>query len=192
MDICIKHLYKKFDNNIVLNGINCIFKSSEINCIIGNSGCGKTTLINIIMNIIHKDSGEILGLENQTISAVFQEDRLCETLDCMKNIRLVCNKNISNSEIKKHLNSVGLNDLNKPVYKLSGGMKRRLAIVRAVIYNSNILIMDEPFKGLDENTKLKVINYIKLNTKQRTLIIVTHDKTEIKLLNIKDTNLISL
>ncbi len=191
MDIEILHLVKKFGDNIILNNVNILFKSYEINCIVGTSGCGKTTLINILLGITDYDSGEIIGIENKKFSVVFQEDRLCENITPIKNIRLVCNKNITDEQIKNHLITVGLSEsIYKPVSKLSGGMKRRVAIVRAVIYGGDIIIMDEPLKGLDDTTKSNVIEYIIANTIGKTLIIVTHDDREIN--KFKSKNVIKL
>lgn len=179
MDIEIKALYKSFGDKLVLNNINALFLDKKINCIMGDSGCGKTTLINILMGITKADSGSLLGLNQKVISAIFQEDRLCENLSLIKNIRLVCHKNISDQEIKNHIIAVGLGDyLYEPVYTLSGGMKRRVSIVRAIIYNSDIVIMDEPLKGLDEATKSIIIEYIKEYSSNKMLIVVTHDERE--------------
>lgn len=192
INIELKNLCKSFENNKVLNNVNAIFNCNEINCLLGNSGCGKTTLLNILMGIYSADSGCVLGLNDRKISAVFQEDRLCENMNAIKNIRLVCSKNISDEKIINDLIFIGLKEsLYKPISKLSGGMKRRVAIVRALIYNSDILIMDEPFKGLDETTKMNVIEYIKNNTHNRTTILVIHDERDIIKLNINNIITIS-
>jgi len=180
MDIEIKALCKSFGDKLVLNNINALFLDKKINCIMGESGCGKTTLINILLGITKADSGSLSGLDKKVISAIFQEDRLCENLSVIKNIRLVCHKNISDQEIKNHIIAVGLGDyLYEPIYTLSGGMKRRVSIARAIIYNSDIVIMDEPLKSLDETTKATVIDYIKEYSTNKTLIVVTHDEREV-------------
>lgn len=190
MNIKVINLNKKFGSNIVLNNFNAEFEEKQINCIMGKSGCGKTTLINILIGFIKYDSGQILGLDKKNFSIVFQEDRLCDRLNAIKNIRLVCNKSITDEKIKRHLYLVGLENINIPVFKLSGGMKRRIAIVRSIMYNGDIIIMDEPFKGLDKNTKTNVINYIKNNATEKTLLIITHNIDEVKELNSK--NIINL
>lgn len=180
MDIEIRNLTKYFGENLVLDHISTIFKDRKVNCILGESGCGKTTLLHIIMGIVKADSGSILGLEDRKVSAIFQEDRLCESLTLLKNIRLVCDNKISNDAISKHIAQVGLKDyLHEPIDKLSGGMKRRVSIVRAILYPCDTIIMDEPFKGLDDATKLAVTEYIKKYTVDKTLIVVTHDQRDI-------------
>jgi ABC-type multidrug transport system ATPase subunit len=180
MDIEIRDLCKSFDNKLILNHISAIIKDKQTTCITGQSGCGKTTFIHILMGITKADSGAVLGIDQKNISAVFQEDRLSENITILKNIRLVCDKTISDEEIIKHVTEVGLMDyLEEPIHKLSGGMRRRVAIVRAIIVKSNAVIMDEPFKGLDDTTKSTIIAYIKKYISNRTLVVVTHDKREI-------------
>lgn len=180
MDIVISGLTKKYGENIVFDGFNARIRKNDTTFIMGPSGCGKTTLINILMGIEALDSGTISGVPALK-SAVFQEDRLCESFNAISNIHLVCNKKTKNSIIIEHLQKIGLkDDLTKSVAEFSGGMKRRVAIVRAVLARSEILFMDEPFKGLDTETKKTVIEYLKENTKGKTVIIVTHDIEEVK------------
>ncbi len=190
MNIRVVNLTKRFGNTIVFDNFNTEFKAKQINCIMGKSGCGKTTLINMIMGLMDFDSGQILGIDNRNFSVVFQEDRLCEKFNSIKNIRLVCSKTITDEKIKHHLFTAGLKNIYSPIYQLSGGMKRIVAIVRSIIYNADIIIMDEPFKGLDINTKTNIIKYIKDNTKGKTLIIITHNIDEVNQLDSK--NIISL
>lgn len=182
MNIELRNISKMYNNRWILNNLNASFEANKITFIMGNSGCGKTTLLNIIMGTIKPDSGKILGLEDKKISSVFQEDRLCEEFNPVQNIRLVCNKTIGDTKIKNDLEYVGLaNHLNKQVNKLSGGMKRRVSIVRAIIYEANLIIMDEPFTGLDATTKIKIGNYIKSNINNKTVLIVTHNKQDLSL-----------
>ena len=89
-------------------------------------------------------------------------------------------------KVERHLREIGLTEYEgKPVKALSGGMRRRVAIVRALLSEYDILIMDEPFKGLDEGLKKQAINYVKKNTKEKTLIIITHDRDEVDMLDAK-------
>lgn len=180
MDIVISGLTKKYGENLVLDGFKANIKANRTTFIMGPSGCGKTTLINILMGIVIPDSGTISGVP-ELKSAVFQEDRLCESFNAVSNVRLVCEKKIKNATIVEHLERIGLKgDLSKPVAEFSGGMKRRVAIVRAILAKSKILFLDEPFKGLDSETKKLAIEYLKDNTKGKTVIIVTHDIDEVK------------
>lgn len=183
MDIEVKNLSKTFGDKKVLNNINITFGKSKVTCIMGRSGCGKTTLLNVIMGLITADEGEIKGIENKEIAAVFQEERLCEGFTAVANIKLVCGRDNSLKKIEEHLREVWLEDIeSKPVSQLSGGMRRRVSIVRAVMAESDIIIMDEPFKGLDEKIKIQVIEYVKKYTGEKTVIITTHSIEEVKML----------
>lgn len=183
MDIIIKDLCKKYESLTVLNNYNQVFKQGEITFLMGPSGVGKTTLIKILMGIESFDSGNIIGLKNKKISVVFQDDSLCENLSVLSNIKLVC-ENLSDAEIIKKLELLDLHDCcYKRIRELSGGMKRRVSILRAILYGFDLLIMDEPFKGLDLETKNKVIDFISLNIKGKSAIIVTHDKIDIEKFN---------
>lgn len=178
MEIQLKNISKSFGDKKVLDKINIVFKNG-ITCVMGASGVGKTTLANIISGLIKEDSGEVIGVKGKKIGMVFQEDRLCENISSIKNIELVCEK--SKEEIKKELASLELaDDATKPVKELSGGMKRRVSIIRALMYEPDILIMDEPFKGLDDELKKNTIKYIKKRLENRLLVVITHDKEDIE------------
>lgn len=183
MSIKMKNICKSFNGQQVLSDVSMSFSEGKITCIMGASGVGKTTLINILMGLWEADSGEITGINNKKISAVFQEDRLIEHWDAIKNILLVCSGNVTDEIVKKHLEDIGLVDYEgKSVRALSGGMRRRVAIVRAILSEYDILFMDEPFKGLDEKLKNQVVNYVRENTKGKTLIVITHDRDEVAML----------
>ena len=177
-DIIVTGLVKRFGDKEVLGGISLSFKGGEITCIKGPSGCGKTTLLRILAGLETQDSGTVSGLPER-IGFVFQEDRLSEDFSAVSNIRLATGKTVSRDVIESHLREIGLgNDLSKPVREFSGGMKRRVAIVRAVLYGADLLIMDEPFKGLDAELKRSLIDYVKKYTCGKTVICVTHEPAE--------------
>ncbi len=191
MDIVVRDLSKTFNENQVLNNISYTFQEGCITCIMGPSGSGKTTLFNILMGLMKPEAGKITGLEGKKISAVFQEDRLCESFTAIQNITAITGKKYTVSEIEAEFKKVELTEYEaKPVRELSGGMKRRVAILRAVMAESDIIFMDEPFKGLDEALKLKVIDYVRNKVKGKTVIIITHDMTEAEILSDKIYNLV--
>ncbi len=183
MDIVLKKVCKSYDNEIILKDYDYVFKENQITCIKGKSGSGKTTLLRILMGLESVDKGTIEGIDDKRISAVFQEDRLCENLSVIANLKLT-SPNLNHSHIEEALDKVGMKDCkNKIVKELSGGMKRRVAILRALLYEFDLLILDEPFKGLDITTKQSVIDFIKQKIKGKTVIIVTHDMDELEYFN---------
>lgn len=182
MPIVVKGLSKQFDLRPVLQGFSHTF-SDGLTCIMGPSGCGKTTLLHILMGLLPMDSGEISGLEGKRKSAVFQENRLCENLSAASNIRLVCGENVSSEDISEALGRVGLGECpRRPVRELSGGMKRRVAIVRALLAEFDVLFLDEPFQGLDAKTRLNVIAFLKERFVGKTVLMVSHDPSEAELM----------
>jgi len=183
-NIGVENLCKSYGNNQVLKSISFQFEASKISCLMGESGIGKTTLVKILMGLEKKDSGFVVGIdENTKISAVFQEERLCDNLTSLGNILMVCDKTISKNDIKKQLFLVlPENAILKKVSLLSGGMRQRVAIVRAMIVSSDIVLMDEPFKGLDVDTKKAVVAYIKANQRGRTVLVVTHNSEDATML----------
>lgn len=190
MAIRVNNICKSFNGQQVLDKATMSFSEGLYTCIMGASGVGKTTLAYILMGLLEPDSGEITGLSDKKISAVFQEDRLIEHWDAIKNIMLVSKKDVTKDKVEGHLSQIGLTEYaGKPVKALSGGMRRRVAIVRAILSEYDVLLMDEPFKGLDEELKIQVINYVKEKTKNKTLIIITHDKDEVAMLQ---ANLITM
>lgn len=177
MGVIVSDLKKSFGDNVVLNGFSHNFTDKKVTAIMGQSGSGKTTLLAIMMGLLPPDSGTVQC--PAPISAVFQENRLCENLTASANIRLVTGKKYDRHEITAELLRIGLSNCeNKAVSQLSGGMKRRVALLRALLAESEVLFLDEPFKGLDLDTKNHVMEYCKEMTKGKTVIFVTHDQRE--------------
>ena len=173
------NITKKFSDNTVLDNFTHDFADGKVTAVLGKSGCGKSTLLNILMGLLEPDSGEVIRGEGERISAVFQEDRLCENLTASANIRLVTGRRYTREQIAAELAAVGLGDCaDKPVRELSGGMKRRTALLRALLTEYDVLFLDEPFKGLDADTKRTVLDYCKRKTAGKTVVFVTHDKDE--------------
>lgn len=179
MDIVIDHLSKRFGEKEVIKDFSVRIKEGGVTSIMAPSGWGKTTLLRILAGLEKLDEGRIDGLENKKISMVFQEDRLCGNLSCVSNIRLVCNREVQKSRIYEELEKAGLGGEELVLAgKLSGGMKRRVALVRALIVPYDVLILDEPFDGLDDQNKERMIRYVKERSKGKTVILVTHEKKE--------------
>ncbi len=185
MELIISKLSKSFQELPVLNDVSLHLVSGNIYCLMGPSGSGKTTLFRILLGLLDADSGEINGLKKKRISAVFQENRLCEAFTPAENVTMVMPPSAGNH--KKAVEALGrllpAESLNRPVSTLSGGMKRRVAIIRALSIPFDMVIMDEPFTGLDEDTKQLVISYIKEVCKNKLVLISTHQEEDVQLLN---------
>lgn len=184
--IYIENLNKSYRDEVVLDNYSLEIEKNSLTCILGQSGKGKTTLLRILMGLETADSGSIRGLENSMKSAVFQEDRLCEGLNMYSNILLPHiqkDTNISLDKIKNGISALQLDgNETKLVSELSGGMKRRVAILRALLCPYDVLFLDEPFKGLDGDTKAKTMDYFMSETKGKTVILITHDEYEVQYL----------
>jgi NitT/TauT family transport system ATP-binding protein len=180
LKIRLESINKNFDSIKVIENFSIEFSMKENVCFFGKSGCGKTTLLNIIAGIINADSGSIQGLTEKKISYVFQDKRLLENLSALENVLIVTDgKKKKYEEAKNLLTNMGLfNSMKKMPFELSGGMKQRINIARALIYEPDILIMDEPFSDLDEDMKSGVIDLIKSNTKDVLTLFVTHNWSE--------------
>lgn len=177
-DIRMEHIDKRFGPKTVLRDFSARFPIGQATCIMGSSGCGKTTLLRVLLGLEQPDAGRILG-RPERMGAVFQEDRLLEGFSPLANIRLVTGRKISRQVIQAHLEELGLGGcLRDPGSTLSGGMQRRVAIARAVLYDPPLLALDEAFKGLDADTRLRAMEYVRAHSQGRTLVIVTHDPQE--------------
>lgn len=183
MGISVSKLQKTFGEHKVLCDLNMELEDDGIYCLMGASGMGKTTLLRIIMELETSDGGTITGIQLGEISAMFQEDRLCEMLTPVENVALVYPEKASRKKIRQDLEQILPADcMRQPIKELSGGMKRRVALARAMHYPSKLIILDEPFTGLDRNTKQEVISYILKKRNGRILLVATHGEEDVELL----------
>ncbi|GMQ61140.1 ABC transporter ATP-binding protein [Vallitalea maricola] len=188
--IRLNNISKAFDDLTILKDFNLSIEKDKIVCFLGASGCGKTTLLNIISGTLKYDNGSIDGIDSN-VSYIFQDTRLLPWATIENNIKFVLksNKNINVDQLtKKYIDIVKLSKFSHYYPKqLSGGMKQRVSIARAFAYRSKILLMDEPFQGLDYDLKIELINaFLELwEEDNRTVIFVTHDLDEALLLSDK-------
>ncbi len=183
----IKNIYKSFNNKIVLKNISYKFPDNGLVWIKGDTGSGKTTLLNIISGLIAEDSGEILGFKDKKISYVFQDDRLIPWLTAKENLKII--KKLDDKRLEKFLSSVGLeNDYNTKAYAMSGGMKKKLSIARALAFNGDVFLMDEPFTGLDKSSIIKILKVLESYYSKKLVILVSHNDLILKILSNKDLN----
>lgn len=174
----IQHLCKSFDGKMVLDHVSLTLESGGTACLMAPSGRGKTTLLRCIAGLEASDSGQITDLPER-IAYVFQEDRLCDGFSAVDNIRLVTGKALGEGEIRRHLEELGLaGSLDQPVRELSGGMRRRVVISRAVCFGADLLLLDEPFKGLDDEARQQTADYILRHRGAAAILCVTHDRED--------------
>lgn len=179
LGIQLEHVSKAYGDLPVLTDLSISFPYGSSTCLMGPSGHGKTTLLHILMGLVEPDSGRISGVMGRRLAPVFQEDRLCENLSVGTNIRMAARDKLPVADIEAALGHLGLTgSLRQPVRELSGGMKRRVTIARALLSGGDILVFDEPFKGLDEETRSDVMDFVRERIKGKTLIWVTHDPQE--------------
>lgn len=176
---------KRFDDLILLKDFDISFEKNKITCLFGPSGVGKTTISNIVAGIVPPDKGFVEGVDNSLFSYVFQEPRLLKWYNVYENIDFVL-KDVYEQEkrveiINNYLEMVELGRYkNYKIDALSGGMAQRVSLARAFAYPSHILIMDEPFKGLDFKLRNEMISLFKRmwEASQRTVVFITHDVEE--------------
>ena len=137
------------------------------------SGTGKTTLLRILLGLERADSGTVEGTAGSRVSAVFQEDRLLEHLDAAGNLRFVLGRDYdADAAMLAELGLSGVGD--KPVREYSGGMRRRLALARALLAPCDWMALDEPFTGLDGENRAKAIACVRRCCAGKPVLLVTH------------------
>ncbi len=191
MKLTVRNLRKAFGDLRVLDDFHLDMESGRIYCLMGPSGAGKTTLMRLLMGLENADGGTILweradqspAAPAPRFSAVFQEDRLCEAYTPVENVMMVTGRLLSEAQVRAELaRLLPEESLSRPAATLSGGMKRRTAICRALLAPYDVLLMDEPFTGLDDGTRQTVIAYIREKTAGRMVLISTHQEEDVALL----------
>ncbi|WP_022760186.1 MULTISPECIES: ABC transporter ATP-binding protein [unclassified Butyrivibrio] len=180
MTIDLENISKSYGARKVLENFNLEIENDHSYVITGASGSGKTTLIRILLSLEEPDSGRVHLMGDYkypylNAGVVFQENRLCEQFSAVQNVVMVNKKNSVKVAEEELLRLLPEDAIHKPVSELSGGMKRRVAIVRACAIPSDMLIMDEPFTGLDLENRIKAIEYIREKQGRNPLLITSHD-----------------
>ena len=195
MNIRAEKIYKNApaDSTVMLREMSFELREGEHVLVTGPSGSGKTTLLFLLSGLLLPTGGELFYYKNDSpevrlsskdvlrdgaVSMMFQENRLLPELTQVRNIQVVLPKNEARDEerIRAHLRKLLPEQLlRKPVAELSGGEKRRTALVRAVVAAKNILLLDEPFTGLDEKAMEAAIRYIEEETRGKTLLLTDHE-----------------
>ena len=187
-EIRVQNLCKTYGDHVVLHNLS-FTAGVGVTRILGRSGAGKTTLLRILLGLDQPDSGSLFGT-NCRWAAVFQEDRLLGHLDAEDNLRFALGSAYNAAAAKTLLGELGLADVgSKPICEYSGGMKRRLALARALLAVSDAVALDEPFTGLDEENRRRAVLCVAAAAETKPVILVTHDRTELNLLRANIVNL---
>ena len=168
--LLMENVWKSFGDRTVLAGVSQAYEPGRIYYLRWPSGSGKTTLLRLLAGLERPDRGRIRVEGN--CSMVFQEDRLCREYSAVKNVELVTGDATSARRALELLLEPGTTE--QPCGELSGGMKRRVALVRAMEADSAVVLLDEPFAGMDDRTRARAEEYIRRRQGGRTLIIATH------------------
>lgn len=169
--LAARKLHKRYGENYVVHDYSKEFEKGRIALYNSPSGSGKTTLFRLLAGLEVPDKGEVV--RNGSLAMVFQEDRLCEAYSAVKNVELVTgDRKAAKEALLKLLPGEALL---RPCNQLSGGMRRRVALVRAVCAEADCLLLDEPFAGLDEANRQKMMDYILEECGQKIVLLATHD-----------------
>ncbi len=185
MAIKIDNISKRFDTAEVFSGFSASFRDGAVSCLIGPSGCGKTTLLNIVAGLLDPDSGTVSGFEGRSVSYAFQEPRLLPWKRVADNVDFVLDRSMTQAErharVAKWLDMVHMGDSARLwPSQLSGGMARRASLARTFATEADVLLLDEPFSGIDMAVKARIMESLKRvwAASGTTVILVTHDVDE--------------
>lgn len=174
--IAAEHLWKSYGGVEVLRDVSLTAAEGEPVCLMAPSGTGKTTLLRLLMGLERPDRGRVVTPPGLRWAAVFQEDRLLEHLDAMGNLRFALGPGLERERAAALLEELWLGDVgDKAVRDYSGGMKRRLALARALLAPADALALDEPFAGLDGESRDRCLGAIRRLTAGRILLLASHD-----------------
>lgn len=181
----LSHVEKGYGPLRVLADVTCSFAPGRVHVVTGASGAGKTTLLRLLMGLEEPDAGTVGRPGGARLAATFQEDRLLENLTATANIRLphepvrgAARAGLLERE-RAAMAAVGLPCDARPVRELSGGQRRRVAILRCALADADALFFDEPLKGMDDGTVARVMAFLVPRLAGRTTFWVTHDDREL-------------
>ncbi len=175
----IHNLCFSFGDIKLFDQLNLNIPDGQITAIMAPSGKGKTTLLRLIAGLLSPDSGSIERQDGE-VGMMFQEPRLFAQLTVVQNVMLVIKNKKEKRERAMHLLQLfGVDDAaDKYPEELSGGMAKRVSLARAIAYDAPILLLDEPFSGLDDQTKQIAMQHAKQELHGKTVLLVTHDINE--------------
>jgi len=177
--VTLSGVTRRFGDQVVLDGFSLALAPGRVTALMGPNASGKTTVARLVLGLDRPDRGRVERRHGLRCAAVFQEDRLCEHLSAAENLALVL-EHPDPAAIADELRAVGLDAeaMAKPVRELSGGQRRRVAIARALAGDADLVTLDEPFTGIDVETKPALIAYVRERLAGRTALLITHDRSE--------------
>jgi NitT/TauT family transport system ATP-binding protein len=178
MTVTLKGVSKAYGDRAVLRDVSLTLEPGRPLCVTGPSGCGKTTLLRIVLGLEKPDSGEVLYSSGQRprFGAMFQEDRLFDSLDAVENLRLAVGERDRDALRAALCALLPEEALGRPVSALSGGQRRRVALVRALRPGGEVLVLDEPFTGLDAAAAARAGDFLLRELGDRPLLLALHKK----------------
>ena len=177
--IRFRHVSAGYPEKEVLRDVSLTFPETGAAALMAPSGYGKTTLLRVLAGLLRVSAGEISGLEGKKIAFLFQEDRLLPWLTAEKNVEIVSDGDTA----RRWLRAMEIEDVSQRPHDMSGGMRRRVALARALAFRGDILLLDEPFKGLDEALKERIA--AKIKNAAPLIVLSVHDQKEAALLDAK-------
>ena len=177
--IVLEKVCKAYAGKAVLRDVSLTLEEGKPVCLMGPSGAGKTTLTRILLGLEKSDSGTVTLPEPCRFAAVFQEDRLLEGLSAEGNLRFILGRAYERERSQAMLDALALSDAgSKSAGEYSGGMKRRLSLSRALLAPSDALVLDEPFAGLDRDTRRLCLEAVRTHASGKLLLLVTHEPSD--------------
>lgn len=180
MSIRLKNVHAGYEGKAIFTDYSLELPAHGALAVLGPSGSGKTTLLCLLAGLITPQKGAVEGLDGKTISMVFQENRLLPWCTSYENIALVQKKRLACPQTLAWLERMELAAWRDSYpNELSGGMQRRVALGRACAFGGDILLLDEPFTGIDEALRERLVPHIK--SAAELIVLVTHDSEEAEL-----------
>ena len=174
--ICFEKVCFSYPGKEIFKDLSLEFPDQGTIALMGPSGMGKTTLLRLLAGLEKPASGQIKGSGQKKISFLFQEDRLLPWLTAKKNVALAADE----EKAAYWLSQMEIENAAQSPLEMSGGMQRRVALARAMAYEGDILLLDEPFKGLDESLRARIAGRIR--EKAALTVLSIHDRTEAALM----------
>lgn len=180
MSMGFENVSFSYGKTAVLDGVSWRLPDTGVVCLWGVSGCGKTTALRLLAGLEKPTAGKVVGVGR--VAMMFQEDRLLPWSTALQNVMLI---GADEASARRWLSVLGLSEEEMEAYPhhLSGGQQRRIALARALAADSGILLLDEPFNGLDEGTWQDVVPLIREAAESRPVVLVTHIREQVQALD---------